>query len=117
MVYKESEYTVDEVLFVFYEYFKAYEDFLGYAHPPIRVGQIKNIIDAMPDFDPLTYPELIAQHFLTEYNNYFAQRKLFCENLLTTIFHCAKISLCKIGKEGRYTSARRRKIKSTHART
>lgn len=27
MVYKESEYTVDEVLFVFYEYFKAYEDF------------------------------------------------------------------------------------------
>lgn len=36
MVYKESEYTVDEVLFVFYEYFKAYEDFLGYAHPPCR---------------------------------------------------------------------------------
>ena len=69
MVYKESEYTVDEVLFVFYEYFKAYEDFLGSAHPPIRVGQIKNIIDAMPDFDPLTYPELIAQHFLTEYKD------------------------------------------------
>lgn len=73
----QNRYTLDDVLFVFREYFKAYEDFTGAVHPFIRVAQIKSIISAMPevkdvlgrkhDINPLEYREMIAQHFVTDY--------------------------------------------------
>ena len=47
-IYDKSPYTLGEVLFVFKEYFKAYEEFIGRAHPRISVTQIRNIIEKMP---------------------------------------------------------------------
>jgi len=79
MVYREGAYTLDDVLSVFGEYFAAYEEFIGAVHPMLKVGQIKHIMAAMPyltkdyqsaaprDIEPDCYPDLIAQHFLTEY--------------------------------------------------
>lgn len=88
-IYEKSPYTIDEVLQVFREYFKAYEEFIGRAHPRISVPQIRRIIDAMPynggggsyDISADEYPEIITQHFLTEYydcdyniNHFFSGR-------------------------------------------
>ena len=75
----DSPYTKDSVLFVFWEYFQAYEDFRGgRAHPFIKVSQIKRIINIMPffedehehfvDLEPEDYRAMIAQHFITKYN-------------------------------------------------
>ena len=90
-IYDKSPYTLGEVLFVFKEYFKAYEEFVGRAHPRISVTQIRNIIEKMPyicepysgivDISPEYYTDIITQHFLTEYfgcdyniNHFFSGR-------------------------------------------
>jgi hypothetical protein len=76
----EATYSLGEVLAVFEYYFSAYEDLTGKPHPPIKVKQIKRIIEAMGtaqgddyghnfDIAPETYEELIDKHFRTEYRN------------------------------------------------
>ena len=74
----ESSYSLEEVLRVFWLYFKTYELYLGKPHPPIRVRQIERIIEEMPwidaedrrgtfDIYPEDYEALIEKHFQTRY--------------------------------------------------
>lgn len=95
MVYHDgTPYTLEEVIWVFRTYFQAYEDNMGAAHPVIKVGQIKRIMEKMPcidccigdgteeiDIEAICYEDLIAQHFLTDYmdcdyniNHFFSGR-------------------------------------------
>lgn len=80
-----------DVLRVFRWYFKAYEKWFGRPHPPIRMAQIRRIINTMPfleenlggypDLEPEDYRALIDQHFMTQYvacdyniNHFFSGR-------------------------------------------
>ena len=83
-------YGLDEVLYVFRAYFAAYERYMGKPHPPIKSGQIRWIIEAMPtidtpydtvDISPEDYPGLIERYFQTDYpcsdrniNHFFSGR-------------------------------------------
>ncbi len=80
-VYKESPYTLEQVLWVFRYYFMCYEAAMGKPHPNIRLEQIRHIVEAMPyidreavggcfvDIDLNEYQEIIDQHFRTSYRN------------------------------------------------
>lgn len=72
-------YSLNDVLFVFAKYFALYEKFLGHEHPVVNnVRQIKRIIATMPfieddrgepfDIAAEDYPDLILQHFWTDYS-------------------------------------------------
>ncbi len=75
----ESPYILDEVLAVFKCYFTKYEREMCEPHPNLRLSQIKHIISVMPylekdfksgapeDIDADCYPDMINQHFKTEY--------------------------------------------------
>ena len=69
-------FDLDETLYVFQAYFAAYEQHTGKPHPPIKSGQIRRIIEAMPTADtlydtidlmPADYPALIERYFQTNY--------------------------------------------------
>ena len=76
---RNSEYTVDEVLSVFYTYFALYEEWHFDPHPIIRIPQIINIISKMKyaeymngvliELEPENYRPMIEKHFQTEYKN------------------------------------------------
>lgn len=78
-VYKGGPYTIQDVLYVFNEYFSTYQDETGLNHPPLRREQIRRIIEIMPyltaesaklgtvDIEADEYPQIIAQHFATNY--------------------------------------------------
>ncbi len=71
----DDSYTLDEVLKVFEYYFKTYEYELHRPHPHIKSTQIERIILKMPyldedgemNIDSECYPDIIDQHFKTEY--------------------------------------------------
>lgn len=83
-------FDFDETLYVFQAYFAAYEQHTGKPHPPIKSGQIRRIIEAMPtvdtpydtvDISPKDYPDLIERYFRTDYpysdrniNHFFSGR-------------------------------------------
>ena len=80
--YKESDhpsFALSEVLHVFSLYFETYKRTFEEDHPPLKLRQIKRIIEEMPlciDAEgsilelPFTcYEELIMQHFKTQYKN------------------------------------------------
>ena len=92
-VYRDSPYSIDDVLFVFWTYFAAYEEHIGQPHSNINARQITNIIEKMPYVDgrnsggaicdilPEEYPAIIDRHFATRYhrcdyniNHFFAGR-------------------------------------------
>lgn len=78
-VYKGGPYTIQDVLYVFNEYFNTYQEETGLNHPPLRREQIRRIIEIMPyltaesaklgtvDIEADEYPQIIAQHFATNY--------------------------------------------------
>ncbi len=77
----ESAYSLDNVLYVFRYFFKAYEDHTGAQHPGIRREQIQDIIQKMPVLredrgrhgeaviylDPDLYPQMIDKYFQTNF--------------------------------------------------
>ena len=81
--YKEvgnCPYSLRDVLSVFECYFEHYEAAMGETHPFLKLDQIKRIIRQMPymdtvlpggapsEIEPEEYPDLIDQHFRTEYS-------------------------------------------------
>lgn len=79
-VYRDSPYSIDDVLFVFLAYFAAYEESIGRPHPNINAEQISRIMAKMPyvgahsngssicDISPEEYPAIIDRHFATRYH-------------------------------------------------
>lgn len=79
--YNGGPYSFEDVLLVFRYYFQRYEEFTGHAHPPIRVEQIRRIIETMPYISGTSRPlrdaeisaedyfPLIEAHFKTQYRN------------------------------------------------
>ena len=75
----ESPYTLDDVLSVFDCYFQTYEDRMNEPHPFLKLEQIKRIVKIMPylslnthgdvDIEPEAYPDIIDQHFQTQYRS------------------------------------------------
>lgn len=77
-VYKDDNpYSLEECLAVFRLYFQAYEEYVGYPHPPIRREQIDRIMQVMPaegyyvsnvqEMMPVDYKYIIPLHFKTRY--------------------------------------------------
>jgi hypothetical protein len=76
-----TEYTLEDVLSVFRQYFQRYEDTFRAVHPNIKLAQIERLIIAMPYIDsdgksgaggnvtPDDYKALIDAHFNTQYRN------------------------------------------------
>ena len=74
-----TDFTLEDVKFVFEYYFTAYELTFGENHPHIRLEQIERIIQAMPVIigncnseqyiDAEGYTALIDKHFETQYRN------------------------------------------------
>lgn len=72
-------FTLAEALDVFRRYFQEYERCRGEPHPPIRLEQIRAIMEEMPgvmdghdryiDLDPEDYPAMIERHFHTRYRH------------------------------------------------
>lgn len=93
-VYPEgSLYSLQEMVFVFKCYFKAYEQYMGRPHPQIKGAQIARIMGVMPwvceedmggynrGVEPDEYEDMIARHFETKYracdyniNHFFSGR-------------------------------------------
>lgn len=92
-VYPEcyTDFSLDDTSSVFLQYFIAYEEHTGHAHPPIKAEQIKRIVEKMDSWDdgfgrtefvlPFQYEYMIYQHFKTKYrrcdfniNHFFSGR-------------------------------------------
>lgn len=81
-----SAYSLEDVLEIFRYYFETYELSFGKPHPNISIAQATSIIQKMPyltrmyidvktgepkkeQIDPVFYPAMIDQHFVTNYHN------------------------------------------------
>lgn len=79
--YQASPFSLEEVLEIFRFYFAEYERTFKHPHPHIKMEQIGRIIRVMPfadesslatgtvDFLPDEYPDMIEQHFQTQYQH------------------------------------------------
>ena len=74
----DSCFTLEEVLYVFETFFEKYEKYRGEPHPPLKIEQIKKLINLMPDcdsmytsgeilFDCNVYPIIMEKYFHTDF--------------------------------------------------
>lgn len=90
-LYTASPFSVEEVIAIFEYYFLMYSMYRGEEHPPLRAGQVLDIMKRMPFVDvgggadveliPEQYPGMIARYFNTRFpgcdyriNHFFSGR-------------------------------------------